>query len=475
MRFNKIIKRICAVGVGAAMVGATISGAFAADLSAYPSMFIKNGNFDGMLVVGKNADAIDTLGITNIAMALQAASVTATNVCSSTATSSTTGENVKLRAGSNGNFEIWSSLNYAFPKASDADLPHMLADGNYVDNVGDNKQKTEYSQYINFPDPGTANFISTEDDDYAPQAGPYLFFPKAKTAYQYVLKFNSDVDFANGADLEGTSIVMQGQAFSITGASVDGTNKLSKMNLLVGQDARWMKEGETETRIEGGQTHTIKMTDVNVDENACGFEIDGNTLWINKDNEEKVGVISVGVLDVKSIHSEKYDQDLCKVNFGVSEYTLEQGAEVKKNGVAIRGSLAEFNVSTTLAAGKWGGLSIKWLPYNDTYVSPDPSIIPNELADPVFGLFKFRFEKAVANDDMLQLTTTTNKGEIKFPSSDGKDIAIPVYPSDDNTTVSGVDSVGLGTTSDINKRYYYNASLGLDKSTCAPTTAAFFA
>ena len=42
MRFQKTIKRMIALGTGATMVGATIMGAMAADLSSYPSPFIKD-------------------------------------------------------------------------------------------------------------------------------------------------------------------------------------------------------------------------------------------------------------------------------------------------------------------------------------------------------------------------------------------------------------------------------------------------
>src|SRR3990167_8407147 len=77
MKVRKAIKRIMALSTGAAMLGATMFGAMAAaDLKDYPSpLFIKDGVFDGVLVVGDNAAAEDIIGITNIATSMQAASV----------------------------------------------------------------------------------------------------------------------------------------------------------------------------------------------------------------------------------------------------------------------------------------------------------------------------------------------------------------------------------------------------------------
>ena len=43
---------LAALGAGLSLVGATMFGAMAADLSEYPAPFIKDGVFDAVLVVG---------------------------------------------------------------------------------------------------------------------------------------------------------------------------------------------------------------------------------------------------------------------------------------------------------------------------------------------------------------------------------------------------------------------------------------
>ena len=82
MKLRKAIKRIAAVGIGATMLGATMFGAMgAADLSNYPSPFIQDGKFDGILVVGTGGSdpaglASDILGVTDIAIGLQTSATT---------------------------------------------------------------------------------------------------------------------------------------------------------------------------------------------------------------------------------------------------------------------------------------------------------------------------------------------------------------------------------------------------------------
>src|SRR3989338_5032292 len=72
MKIRKAVQKIAAIGAGLSMVGATILGAMAADLSEYPDpLFIKDGQFNGVIVVGDRAAAEDVVGAINIATSLQ--------------------------------------------------------------------------------------------------------------------------------------------------------------------------------------------------------------------------------------------------------------------------------------------------------------------------------------------------------------------------------------------------------------------
>ena len=57
MKVKKAIRAIAALGAGISMVGATIMGAMAANLSQYPAPFVQNGVFDGLIEVGDGATA----------------------------------------------------------------------------------------------------------------------------------------------------------------------------------------------------------------------------------------------------------------------------------------------------------------------------------------------------------------------------------------------------------------------------------
>jgi len=73
LRAKKTIKKLVALSVGAAMVGATMGGAVAAaDLSTLHqagTILSSDGNFDAYVVVGKNADPADVVGAIDVAAA----------------------------------------------------------------------------------------------------------------------------------------------------------------------------------------------------------------------------------------------------------------------------------------------------------------------------------------------------------------------------------------------------------------------
>lgn len=80
MKIRQAIKKAVALGTGAMMLGATILGASAANLSDYPTMFLKDGQVSAKIVIGEKAQTIDVVGAIDIAADLQANAVSETSV-----------------------------------------------------------------------------------------------------------------------------------------------------------------------------------------------------------------------------------------------------------------------------------------------------------------------------------------------------------------------------------------------------------
>src|SRR3989344_5214520 len=96
MKVSKAIRKIVALGVGATMMGATIMGATAAaDLKDYPTFFVKNGNYDGVLVVRGEEDSLAAVDI-----AANMAVPTTTSTSGTTTTTTVAGDAWKVATSS---------------------------------------------------------------------------------------------------------------------------------------------------------------------------------------------------------------------------------------------------------------------------------------------------------------------------------------------------------------------------------------
>jgi hypothetical protein len=434
MKVRKAIKSIAALGIGATMMGATLMGAMAADLKDYPSMFIEDGQFDGYLVVGKEALAIDTIGMTNVALGLQKAAVTKTLVCGagSTATTTVTGEQVQIEK-TGDELNIGDTLATIQDTAlDDGDLPSILADGTYDENEGETKNDVTYTQEISLA-AGTGTVVFTQEDDEAPEAGVYLLFDKGEDMYTYTLEFESDVEYDTTADtdgeedLESTTIELQGQAYTITEVDVN-SDIVVKITMLVGENMIWMQEGETVTTEVDGVDHTIKMIDVANDAESCGFEVDGSSVWLDLDDTDTISGVTLGVTEIRAINNDLSDADICQVFIGANELVLEDGQEVEIDGDEVEGS--EVQIQST--AGKWAGLTITFDPEDDIYMTEN-----DEFVDPVFGNFKYIMGKEIANFEEIQVEASGRDVTLTFMNYDDDEIVIPWSMADGGAVILG--------------------------------------
>jgi len=464
MKVKKAIKRIAAAGVGATMMGATLMGAMAVDLSEYPNMFIKDGQFEGILVVGKNANAIDTIGVTNIALGLQKAAVTKTVVCGGATSSTTTVSGEQVQVDKTGDdLNIGEDLEDIQDVAlDDGDLPSILADGSYDEGEGNTDNDVTYTQEIELLD-GAGQIVYDQDDSDAPDAGVYLKFPKNTDVYNFTLEFDDSVEYdaATGttaaADLESTTLELQGQKYTLTDvdfAGVDDAKTVDKITLMVGESVLWIQEGEIVTKEVDGVEHTVKMVDVANDADSCGFEVDGSTVWIDVDDTETVSGVTLGVTEAREVNVKDNDADICKVFIGAAELVLEDGKEVEMAGDDVSGSLVDITTAASSGDGTWDKVVINYDPDDDIYLAAG-----DEWVDPVFGNFKFIMGGEIASNEDLVLEASGGDATLTFINYDDEEVEVPWAMEDDADFEMGEDP-DLGANSD--EGFY------LEGATCDP-------
>ncbi|PIN79910.1 hypothetical protein COV16_01775, partial [Candidatus Woesearchaeota archaeon CG10_big_fil_rev_8_21_14_0_10_34_8] len=448
MRVKKTIKKIASIGAATLMAGATLMGAtMAADLSDYPNMFIEDGAFNGVLVVGADAKAEDVIGITNIATSLQSVSVQETVISEEEADDEyTVSEGYEL---CNRNLYPGYNISACEPSVDDSDLD-LLADDVFHDAEGNNDNDEKYTQIIYFQNQGTGQFLYTQDDDDAPTADTYIKIDNSNSyLYNYSLQFDSYVAVENtssttaGDDLEGTSINIQGRSYTVTDVRIGGSNDISLLEVQSGEAVVWMSEGEVLTRTIDGVEHTIEMMDVSSDATesagSCGFKVDGTEVWVDVKDTETVAGVTVGVTDAKRVNIEAGDEDVCEVAIGAGEVTIRQADELQFNNEDVDGTLSLFRMTSQTSDPnelRWTGFDIAFAPDTDeVYLAPG-----DEYIDPMFGNFKFVFAGVETGGvETIEFVAGSTSGEIRFKNEDGRLVEIPLTADSSFTSGEATD------------------------------------
>ncbi len=422
MRVQKAIKRIAALGAGVSMLGATIMGAMAADLSAYPGQFIKDGKFTGVIVVGDNAAASDVIGSINIATSLQFSSKTVAGT--STAQTTVTGDAVEISKSSN-LLELGEDIGNVRDVVTSSDL-----DGLEVQKLTNAKGTTDINQFLRFnlsasnADSGAVIFTEDEDDE----VGAFLFYQDSDDIFELELEFEdeweSDVD-ANSKmeDIEDDTIKIMGEDFTVIDTLMQSGQSL-RLTMASGAVKAFMEEGEEKTFTINDVDYTIKVKSISdVAAPKVVLDINGETtkqlaeggqdttkeglrIVIDELISQEAGELTGGdsvqfFLGANTVEftDTNYADDAFVSNVKINDESIED-ARVKikatnDSGTTLTsGVLKISNIKYRLAAdGKQG----------DVYAAKDQSI--RELLDEPEGLFSPTFN--IVYRGLKETATTT--------------------------------------------------------------------
>jgi hypothetical protein len=264
MNVKKAIKKVVALGVGVSMLGTTLLGATANpyDLTNFPAPYIKDGMFNGLMVVGDDAAPADIIGVTDVAMSLQYSStVKETIKVSSEAGVNLGGDSVKIqRAG-----DVLELNEYLGNVVETMDAADAEALKSFT--VSNDKGTTDVNQYLRFAwgpgvipvDAAYAKVLYTKDDD--DNVGDFLWYKDGEEAFQYELEFvegfESDVGTDNHLDdLEDETLHILGEDFAVVNA-VWSTSSGVTLNLMGGAIHDTIEEGETKTYTLKGKEYEV--------------------------------------------------------------------------------------------------------------------------------------------------------------------------------------------------------------------------
>ncbi len=442
MKVRKAIKRIMALSTGAAMLGATMFGAMAADLNQYPTQFIKDGVFDGLLVVGDNAAAEDIIGVTNIATSLQAASVKKQVVETSGTTVSVEGDAKKI--GTSSNFlELGENLDAAGMTTVDSNDLTALKDGNFQNNRGTYK----YTQSISLP---KANVQYAKDSDLSDNYELYLKFNSSKTAYEYKMAFTpameSEVDSSsNLKDFRDKPIAILGKDYTILTAKNE-SNKIT-LTLFSGAMTDILTEGSTKSYTLKSKDYTVTASYISSSE--AMFTVNGQTT--DKLLEGETYRLTDGTeIGVRDVLAQQYAGDATggdKVQFslgaqkikiidndpGTSTYDSGNTVTVGQDDLANIKTDIVYSYSSGIA--KISGLNFKYSPSTTLYVPVNGKLSTiaddkeGDAGNVIFGGFDIEYKGlTTGNTETVKVEPDgSNKYSLSFENRNGDEYNVPIW------------------------------------------------
>lgn len=341
MKVKKMAKRILAVGAGATMLGATVMGAMAADLSEYPNMFVSDGVFNGLMVVGENAASVDNLAMTDIAASMKYSAGT-------TAAVSVSGDAWMVESGTD-ELEFGETIGPATGGVvdflDDEDLA-ALADGELTSSKGTFK----YEQFLHF-DRATINTTYEEDDDDV--TADFVKIADNRQFARYEMNFlsaaKSDIDASESFELddfEDKTMTFLGKTYNVVKArsAQNGPGKVT-LTLMSGSEKDTLLEGESKTYMVKGKEYDVNLLFTD-SKNKAKFTINGETTPLMDEGDTET--LSDGtVLGLSEVLYQDYAGGVHQAEFFLGADKLE----LEDDDITLTGSSDELKVNDETVDG----------------------------------------------------------------------------------------------------------------------------
>ncbi|MBW2991282.1 hypothetical protein KY348_06290 [Candidatus Woesearchaeota archaeon] len=358
MNIRKTVKKIAALVAGTTMVGATIMGAMALDLSDYPAPFVSGGVFDGKIVVGANAATSDVVGAIDLAASLQAeaTSVSEINIPGAAGTATVTGDSAEFKTGSDivriGE-EIGSTANDGVKQTFTANDLEALKSG--VFDTGESSKPVK--QYLKFGDTNATVEYEQNDDDIT---ADFLKFPDGEDMFEYHLEFTEGAvaDIESGGalqDIESEVLTILGAPFTIVDADLDAGNQID-LTLLGGEVADTLRDGETKTYTIKGVDYEVTAVFIASDDQSAKLSVNGMlTKELEEGETDVLGAdVTVGVQEILTNQREgivEFYLGANKLEMTDSDYTNGAYAEesVKVGGERIDNAWLDIKATNSTA------------------------------------------------------------------------------------------------------------------------------
>lgn len=439
-KLQKATKRIAAVASAATLTAASV---FGAGLGDYPNNFVANGAFDGQVVVGASANALDTTSATSIIDDLRDTFSGASEQVQITyRTSASGGEQIEFA--DSGNTWNYGEFNQAVRTTSfdESDDEDVFSDDETFDNGFSDEDYTQELEFLS----GAMLFEHALRDDQSDEISTHLYLEDTDLAI-YTFELDSalpDIDDAEDNDFVGEDIEILGQIFTITEVGRDGGGSgsgLDKLVMIGGANKVALGEGDSTEVTLDGQSFEIEVQAVGSSEVL--ISVNGVAKSVDEFDTDVINGLNIGVTELIESSRDSV-KGYAELVLGGNEVELEDGQQIKLNDVDIDDIYDELTATVV-----FNGSSDQWEGFQVTYTLDDEVLLEEgeALEDFVFGAWSIMFDGTNDVDyEVIELSVSSDKlsvdGNLDNGDSFSEDIAMLVDEDADSLASSGVVLIG---------------------------------
>ena len=424
----RTIKKIAALITGATMIGATVMGAMAADLSNYPAPFVEGCSFNGAIVVGARSESSDVVGATDIATRLAISGTTTETGVGTGVTAE--GEAYKVERSTN-RLNLGDDVADIGVTITNSHLPTVLARGTYRTRAG---RDNNYEQTIKL---GSSEFTVQKDRDLnndLPTLGLNYNFDEEIMTYE--LKFTSypESDVTGGdklVDFEDTTLTLLGRTYDL----VEARNYSSgtELTLMGGAVKDMLELQQVKTYTLDGKDYEVELVYVGTDERAR-FKVNGElTKVMTKGDTDKLSDgTQIGVREVLDTQAGKIVPDMVEFYIGSQRLTLTDGRRLELNEDDVDEIMVTISEDATGSKYKLQGIKLEWSAYDEEFVWEK-----NELLMPGLESVKLYYAglTRVAEEEVVVKPTGTDGIELIVPIRGNDNFRFQVFECDDDRNI----------------------------------------
>ena len=366
MKTKRVLKKIAALSTGVAMLGSTMTGALALSysLADYPAPFVTNGVFSGVITVGKDAAASDTIGQSVLLADLQTKAVSPTGGTTVTVAGGVT-EDIPL----GGN--ISDTQTYTLDQELADDDISSLFDGtiNFQSSDYDTAEVLEINQAGNAVEVATS--LTASEDDYQTD----VVLEIARDSIKYYYTFDETINVNKTTSSDPLEIKFLGKTLKVTDIDDDTEGKFTA---YVGSEY-FLDSGDSV--VASGKT--VKLVRVG-SAGAIVVDVDGVTETLSSSTTKTINGIEI-------VNDETFYDSNNQAASSASLIIGKDAQETYKDGDAFAGedkdnpdwvwntgNLKDGTATTTSTTGEFTG---PYLGIENDFVYNDDSDNPPKIGE----------------------------------------------------------------------------------------------